>query len=119
MATAAALGHAEMPAERDSISFLPALLGQNDQQTQHEFLYWEFHEQGFKQAALYQGRWKGIRANAPDAPIVLFDLQNDVAEKTDVAAKHPEIVNKIDAYLQQARTASADWKPAWRPNTKL
>jgi len=118
MATAAALGDTKMPAGCDSISFLPTLLGEPDQQKQHEFLYWEFHEQGFKQAALYLGRWKGIRENAPDAPLVLFDLQNDIAEMTDVAAEHPEIVSKIDAYLQRARTPSEDWKPVWRPKTK-
>lgn len=98
--------------KNDGISFLPTLLG--TEQRQHEFLYWEFHEQGFQQAALYQARWKGIRSGGKDRPIVLYDLQNDVAEKTDVAKAHPELAKKISDYLQSARTPSAMWQPKWK-----
>ncbi len=119
-ATAAKLAGAEMPAGRDSISFAPTLLGRPGDQTEHEFLYWEFHERGFTQAALYQGRWKGIRERSVTAPIQLFDLRNDLGESTDVAAEHPDIVARIDAYLRTARSESADWpvrepSPARRP----
>jgi arylsulfatase A-like enzyme len=113
MATAAELAGAPLPADRDSLSFAPTLLGRAGEQTAHEFLYWEFHEGGFKQAALYRGRWKGIRSGGPDARVVLYDQQNDVAEKTDVAAQHPDIAQKIGAYLQTARSESADWTPQW------
>lgn len=114
MATAAELAGAKTPPGCDSLSFVPALLGHADQQSQHEFLYWEFHEGGFRQAALYQGRWKGIRTAAPDAPIALYDQQRDPAEKIDVAAEHPEIVARISDYLSQARSDNADWQPKWR-----
>jgi arylsulfatase A-like enzyme len=119
MATAAELAETKTPTNCDSISIVPTLLAtKNDQakrtQQQHEFLYWEFHEGGFKQAALYQGRWKGIRATSPTAAITLFDQQNDIAEKTNVAAQHPEIVSKIDNYLRQARLPSDDWTPRWQ-----
>ncbi len=107
MATAADLAGTETPPDRDSISFLPTLLGEGDQK-EHEFLYWEFHEGGFKQAALYQGRWKGIRSKR-DAELVLFDLDNDPAEATDLAAKHPELVDKIETYLSSARSENPDW----------
>lgn len=115
MATAAELAGANVPAGCDSLSFVPTLLGKSAEQPRHEFLYWEFHEGGFKQAALYQGRWKGIRSGGPDAPIVLYDQQTDVAEKTDVAAEHPEIAAKIAEYLSQARSESAEWVPKWQP----
>lgn len=118
MATAADLAGAPLPAERDSLSLVPTLLGQRVAQKRHEFLYWEFHEGGFKQAALYQERWKGIRSGSPDAPVVLYDLQNDIAEKTDVAADHPEIAEKIGAYLQTARTELPEWEPRWQPQKK-
>ncbi len=108
-ATAAEMAGAEMPDGLDSISFVPALLGRADDQPEHEFLYWEFHERGFSQAALYRGRWKGIRERNVDAPLQLYDLQNDIGETTDVAAEHPEIVARIDAYLRTARRESADW----------
>lgn len=117
-ATAAELAGAGTPENLDSISFAPLLLGQKEKQQKHEFLYWEFHEGGFRQAALYQGRWKGIRAGGPDAPIVLFDLDHDVAEKHNVASQYPEIAEKISAYLKTARSESADWVPQWTPQKK-
>jgi arylsulfatase A-like enzyme len=113
MATLADLCGAKLPPGRDSISFAPTLLGDSAHQQQHEFLYWEFHEGGFRQAALYEGRWKGLRSGGPDAPLVLHDLHNDIAEQIDVAAQHPDIVAKIDAYLKTARSESPDWRPRW------
>lgn len=114
LATAADLAGVAPPAGTDSLSLVPTLLGRAGAQKQHEFLYWEFHEGGFKQAALYQGRWKGIRAGGPDAPVVLYDLKNDIGEKTNVASQHPDIAKKIGAYLQTARTDMPDWQPKWR-----
>ena len=117
MGTAAELSDAKAPPDIDSISFAPTLLGKGAQ-ARHEFLYWEFHEGGFKQAALYQGRWKGIRAGGPDAPVKLFDQNDDIAEKTDVAAQHPDIAEKIGAYLKTARSESANWTPVWKAQKK-
>jgi arylsulfatase A-like enzyme len=105
MATAAELSGATLPPERDSISLLPVLSGKGEPK-KHEFLYWEFHEGGFRQAALYQGRWKGIRRNGK---LSLYDQQNDVAEKNDVASQHPDVLAKIDTYLKTARSESPDW----------
>lgn len=112
--TAAELARAETPAGLDGISLVPLLTGKADEQKKHEFLYWEFHEGGFKQAALYDSRWKGIRQGGPDAPVKLYDQQNDVAEMTDVAAQHPDIAEKISEYLKTARTPLAEWEPKWQ-----
>lgn len=112
--TAAELAGAETPAGLDGISLVPLLTGKADEQKKHEFLYWEFHEGGFKQAALFDSRWKGIRQGGPDAPVKLYDQQNDVAELTDVAAQHPEIAEKISEYLKTARTPLAEWEPKWQ-----
>lgn len=108
MATACELSGAALPAARDSISFAPAMLGQQAAQKSHEFLYWEFHEKAFSHAALYQGRWKGIRERPAD-PLLLYDLQSDRGEKENVAANHPEIAAKLEIYLKTARRESADW----------
>jgi arylsulfatase A-like enzyme len=114
MATAAELAGAKTPEGCDSISFAPTLLGQpTERQPEHEFLYWEFHEGGFKQAALYQGRWKGIRSGATDATVTLYDQQTDMAEQNNVAAMHPDIASKIGDYLKSARLDSPDWHPKW------
>jgi len=116
-ATAAELAQAKTPSGLDSLSFTPTLFGQAREQKKHEFLYWEFHEGGFRQAALYQGRWKGIRERGLSSPIALYDLQNDVAEKSDVASRHPEIVGKIETYSKTARLESTDWEPIDGPRT--
>ena len=97
----------------DGISIAPTLRGKK--QAKHDFLYWEFHEGGFQQAALYQGRWKGMRSGGADAPIVLYDQQNDPAESTNVASMHPDVCAAIDRYLRQARTPLPEWKPRWKP----
>ena len=114
--TAAELAGAPAPDKTDGISLVPALTGK--EQPKHEFLYWEFHEGGFKQAALYQGRWKGIRSGGSDSPVQLFDQRNDIAEQTDVADKNPDIATKIGDYLKTARTPLAEWEPQWRAGKK-
>lgn len=118
MATAAELAGGKVPPNCDSLSFVPTLFGKSSNQPKHDFLYWEFHEGGFKQAALYQGRWKGIRSGGPNAPIALYDQQSDVAESINVATKHPDIAARIDDYLLNARTPSPDWEPRWQPPGK-
>jgi arylsulfatase A-like enzyme len=114
-ATATELAGTPTPDDLDSISFVPTLLGKTSEQPNHEFLYWEFHERGFTQAALYQGRWKGIRSQRQDAPLVLHDLKHDIGETTDVAPQQPDIVARINAYLQTARRDSSDWPARWQP----
>src|SRR5215813_7052865 len=93
------------PANIDGVSMLNALLGLR--QRGHEFLYWEFHERGFSQA-VRMGDWKAVR-NAPDSPLELYDLKNDLGEQNNVAVKHPEVVKKIEDYLKTARTESELW----------
>ncbi len=113
MATAAELAGGQAPEDCDSISFAPTLLKAPGSQEAHEFLYWEFHEGGFRQAALFQERWKGLRSGSPESPVVLFDLKNDVAERVNVAGQHPEIAARLQEYLAGARTDSLDWIPEW------
>ncbi len=111
--TAADLAKTATPDGLDGISFVPTLLGKSGEQKEHEFLYWEFHERNFRQAALYQGRWKGIREGGPDVPVKLYDQEADVAELTDVAGQHPDIAAKIGSYLKTARTELPEWEPTW------
>src|SRR5205823_6000696 len=57
--TAAEIAGAKAPEKIDGLSVLPTLLG-NAQTNRHDFLYWEFHERGFQQAAR-MGEWKALR----------------------------------------------------------
>jgi arylsulfatase A-like enzyme len=105
MPTLAELGAGSAPGGIDGISMTAALRGAR--QRSHEFLYWEFHERGFQQA-IRTGQWKAVRLKK-DAPLELYDLSSDVAEQHDVAAAHPEVVQKIQGYLKAARTESEIW----------
>jgi arylsulfatase A-like enzyme len=103
--TLAEIAGVNPPAHIDGISMLTVLLGRP--RRVHEFLYWEFHERGFSQA-VRMGDWKAVR-KSPDSPLELYDLKNDLGEQNDVAAKHPEVVKKIEDYLKTARTESELW----------
>jgi len=41
----------------------------------------------------------------PGGPLELYDLSKDIAEKTDVAAKFPAILKKMEDICQKARQA--------------
>ena len=103
--TLAEIAGARVPAGLDGMSMARALRG--IAQPTHDGFYWEFHERGFQQAAR-MGRWKGVRL-AKDAPLELYDLEADPRETTDIAATHPEIVTRLDAYMKSARTDSPLW----------
>jgi arylsulfatase A-like enzyme len=97
---------AKTPAGIDGLSVVPTLLGQGVQK-RHEFLYWEFHE-GPSQQAVRMEDWKAIRKR-PGTRLELYDLRHDLAEQTDVAARYPEVVSRIEAYLETARSESEHW----------
>ena len=103
--TLAEVGGAAAPPNLDGVSITRALKGAP--QPAHEFLYWEFHERGFQQA-VRMGDWKAVRL-AKDRPLELYNLKTDQAETTDVAAKEPAIVERIEKYLATARTESSIW----------
>jgi arylsulfatase A-like enzyme len=103
--TLAELGGAAAPPNLDGVSITRALKGAP--QPAHEFLYWEFHERGFQQA-VRMGDWKAVRL-AKDRPLELYNLKTDRAESTDVAAKEPAVVERIEKYLATARTESPIW----------
>ncbi len=104
--TAAAIAGVKPPDNIDGISMLPTLFGQK-QTNQHDFLYWEFHEKGSKQA-VRMGDWKAVRL-APDKPLELYNLKEDLGETKDIAQQHPEVVGRIEEYLKTARTESQRW----------
>lgn len=85
-----------LPFHSDGLSLLPLLLNKGKQK-QHDFLYWEFHEDGGRQA-VRMGKWKAIRENvmkSADSPIALYNLSLDPKESTDLSGKYPAIIKKM------------------------
>lgn len=95
------------PAETDGLSLVPLLTGAEGQQ-EHDYLYWEFHEQGGKQAIRY-AQWKGVRLNVDDpqkTTFELYDLSQDVHEDHNVADQHPDIVAQMLQWMEKEHTPS-------------
>jgi arylsulfatase A-like enzyme len=104
--TAAELAGTRAPSGLDGVSIVSALEGRP--LPKRDYLYWEFYERGFDQA-VRTGDWKGVRRKARSAPIELYDLRSDVAEKNDIAREHPEIVQRIARMMQEAHTDSPEF----------
>jgi arylsulfatase A-like enzyme len=101
--TAAELSGLPAPKGIDGHSIVPTLLGKG-QPTRHESLYFEIYEPYFQQA-VRMGDWKGYRLGTK-APLELYDLKADPAEKQNIAAAHPDIVRKIEAIMKAEHSPS-------------
>ena len=114
--TVCEIAQIETPKNIDGISFLPELLG--EKQESHDYLYWEFHEQGGKQAVRFQD-WKGVRLNMGNnakAPIELYNLASDIGEQDNVADKNPEIVEEISNIMAREHTYSKEFSFGYEKN---
>ena len=62
------------------------------------------------------GNWKGL---GMPGQLALYDLSNDIAEENDLAAQHPDIVEKLSDYMSAAdqppRSQQDDGKYTGRP----
>jgi arylsulfatase A-like enzyme len=95
------LAGAATPPGLDGLSLVPTLLGDEEAQRRHEYLYWEFRG---GQAVRY-GDWKGIRWPGR-SDVELYDLATDIGESHDVARDHPRVVARIEEIMRTARTES-------------
>ncbi len=113
MPTLASVAGVKLPKnlKTDGISILPSLTGKGKQK-QHEFLYWEFHEQGGKMA-VRKGDWKlvvlNVLKNKKPEP-ELYNLASDIHEDNNVAAQHPELVKEMLQLMKNARVDSEIFK---------
>ncbi len=105
MPTVADILDCELPQPTDGISFLPTLLA-NDNQQNHDFLYWEFHEKDGRQA-LRKGKWKLVKYDMKkDGPYQLYDLSKDPSESQDLAPQMPQQVEALAKIMQNSRIES-------------
>ena len=99
---------ASLPKNIDGISIAPTLLGQASNQRQHDYLYWTFYERGGGQATRV-GNWKAIQ-QPMDSAVRLYSLDQDLGEKQDIAAQHPDVAAKLTATMKAAYTPHENWQ---------
>lgn len=93
----------------DSFSFLALAKGEKGKERAPVI-----HHSGSGMFAIRSGKWKLVAGNGSGGrqkprgkpfaePFMLFDLEADLGETTDVAKDHPEVVADLTARLQQIR----------------
>lgn len=111
----------EMPDNRpiDGVNILPILTGEATERTPIPFRQYD-------SATLIDGDFK-LTLNDFSGEAELYDLKEDRGEENNIAAKHPERVDKMVAYLKKldkslrnshaGKDYGGDFKPAdpWRP----
>ena len=109
MVTLAELTGAKLDTAHDGVSYVPTLLGKEGQQ-QHSYLFWDFNEQGGKRAVL-KWPWKLIHLSSAEKPgkakakaqeVLLYNLDADPAEATNVMKDNPEVVKQLEAAMAEA-----------------
>lgn len=107
MPTFVELSNATPPAgyETDGFSLVDFLKGGDA--PQRDYFYWELHAQKAIQAARF-GNWKAVR-NGVTKPIELYDLATDEGEANDVAAAHPDLVERATKILEEAHRPDPNW----------
>ncbi|MDN5202143.1 arylsulfatase [Fulvivirgaceae bacterium BMA10] len=114
MPTFAELVGVHAPDDIDGLSLVPTLLGEEQAgrtQEKHEYLYWE-SPNGW--VAVRSGNWKIVKRGKimspstrrtmgkPSGEFELYNLAEDLGEKTDLAAEYPEIVERLSKYAEMA-----------------
>ena len=72
----------------------------------HERLFWRYG----LQSAVREGDWKAVRTR--NDPVMLFNLADDVGEKTDLAAKNPDKLKELVAAYDAWNAGNIESK--WR-----
>jgi len=99
--TLAHLAGAEAPQDRiiDGKDITRILTGKQGDKPVHEAF---FYYRGADLRAVRSGPWKLHTTGA------LYNLDEDIGETTDVAAAHPDVVARLEAYLDRARADLGD-----------
>ena len=98
----------------DGKSILPALKGETDKL--HDDLYWSSAGANGKWS-IRSGDWKLV---AQKDRIELFNLEKDLSETTNLAAKHPKVVSelkdKYNAWLDEMADPVSKQEKRWNPD---
>ncbi len=107
--TVLAAAGAPTPRNLDGVNFLPALRGSGSLPERPWFSY--IHQSEDAHASVHLGSWKLVAHGDffPEQPATkpvfeLYDLSSDPAEKSDLAARHPEKVAQLHRRLREFGT---------------
>jgi arylsulfatase A len=128
--TVAKLIDAELPKHPiDGLDVLHLITGPPGGKNPHDAYYFYYAQNQLQAVSTGDGRWKlqlphqyttlagrpggtnGIPTKYQPAKVEqpeLFDLQNDVGEKNNVASQHPDIVKRLEAFADKAREELGD-----------
>lgn len=102
--TFAQLADTKLKQPTDGVSLVPTLLGKADEQTDRDYIFWDYNEKGVSSriSAVRSGKWKLVvtRNKSSEKP-ELYDLSTDISEQNDLAKKHPEVVEKLLPLMKQ------------------
>jgi arylsulfatase A-like enzyme len=105
--TAVDVAGAKAPKELKTDGLSLASFLQGGSAPKRDYFYWELHEGQSLQAARW-GNWKAVR-NGPQAKVEVYDLKADSAERHDLAASRPELVEKALAIFKDAHVDDPNW----------
>ena len=95
---------------------LPTLLGQVERQKKHQYLYWELYERDTPNCAVRFGKWKGVvKDTRKGLKVELYDVKADQGEQKNLAAKHPDVVTKIQKIMNEAHVPNPYWDKGNQP----
>ena len=103
------------------------MFGKPGAKTPHDVFY--HYDGGNRLMALRSGKWKLMFGQSYNSPIPgkggipgkgrrrnielsLFDLESDIGETTNVADKHPEVVERLKRYAEKMRMDLGDGNKA-------
>jgi len=96
------------PPRNDGISYASALLGKEPKK--RDYIYVEYPEASAMQA-VWIGSFKVIRPDLKKNPekIEVYDLDSDPSEKTDLAAKRPDLIQRAKQIWTEEHVPSKDF----------
>ena len=89
---------AEMPQDKDGISFLPTLLERQEDQQHHE---WVIYASRLGPALVTAEGWKLRYINRTDN-FQLYHLPSDYREENDLSTDHPDLVARLSGWMRNA-----------------
>jgi arylsulfatase A-like enzyme len=115
----------ELPPDRriDGLDVSGLWRGEIEASPREAFLYYTSHGEI---EGIREGSWKLLvkrpprgkqaapGAAAPESQVMLFDLERDLGERTNVAGEHPDLVARLRVRMQELdREITANARPQW------